>query len=252
MVGLRIKGVEIGAGRPKTIVSLMARDAGSLLAAADQACLAGADCVEWRADFAEDPLDLDVMGNMARRLADACASMPVIFTFRSKGQGGQRSLAASDYVRLLRHIAGLRCVDVVDVELSLSDDEVRSLVSYVHEYGAKAIVSHHDFACTPAADEMEALLLRMAGLGADIPKLAVMANESLDCLRLMEATERAAQKLDVPLVTMAMGRHGVFSRLAGEAFGSAMTFCAVGEPSAPGQVGLAEARKILESLHSVL
>ncbi|MFZ0446775.1 MAG: type I 3-dehydroquinate dehydratase, partial [Bacillus sp. (in: firmicutes)] len=52
-----------------------------------------------------------------------------------------------------------------------------------------------------------------------------------------------------PLITMSMGGTGVISRLAGEVFGSAFTFGAGKEASAPGQVPVAELRKILKILH---
>ncbi|MNJ04023.1 3-dehydroquinate dehydratase [compost metagenome] len=51
---------------------------------------------------------------------------------------------------------------------------------------------------------------------------------------------------------MSMAGYGVVSRLAGEIFGSALTFGAAHQPSAPGQVAAAELRKVLELLHGSL
>ena len=42
---------------------------------------------------------------------------------------------------------------------------------------------------------------------------------------------------------------GAVSRLAGEAFGSAMTFANPGQASAPGQVSLEVVNKVLDALH---
>ncbi|MNN87342.1 3-dehydroquinate dehydratase [compost metagenome] len=60
------------------------------------------------------------------------------------------------------------------------------------------------------------------------------------------------QYADRPIITMSMAGYGVVSRLAGEIFGSALTFGAAQKPSAPGQVAAAELRKVLELLHGSL
>ena len=51
-----------------------------------------------------------------------------------------------------------------------------------------------------------------------------------------------------PVVTMSMGPKGAVSRLAGEVFGSAMTFGSTGVASAPGQVSVPELKMALEVL----
>ena len=47
---------------------------------------------------------------------------------------------------------------------------------------------------------------------------------------------------------MSMGALGAVSRLAGEAFGSAMTFANPGQASAPGQVPLDVVNEVLDAL----
>jgi 3-dehydroquinate dehydratase-1 len=49
-----------------------------------------------------------------------------------------------------------------------------------------------------------------------------------------------------------MGRLGAVSRLAGEAFGSAVTFGVVSESSAPGQVPIAALRTALDIVHQAI
>jgi len=48
----------------------------------------------------------------------------------------------------------------------------------------------------------------------------------------------------LPLCTMAMGRLGILSRVAGFLFGSDMAYAVSQESSAPGQVPIADARAI--------
>ena len=100
---------------------------------------------------------------------------------------------------------------------------------------------------------MVSTLTRMDKLGADIPKIAVMAKDAKDALRLMAATAEMSQVHSTkPLLTMAMGRTGSISRLAGELVGSALTFCSLERASAPGQVSVKEAHQIMDLLHGVL
>ena len=57
---------------------------------------------------------------------------------------------------------------------------------------------------------------------------------------------------DRPLVTMAMGGVCAVSRLAREAFGSALSVGSVGESSAPGQVAIALSRATIDTIHTSL
>lgn len=249
MNAIHIKGVCLGEGRPKTIVSLMDAEVGGLVQSARRAVDAGADCLEWRADFAHDCHDAAAMTQTGEELVRSLPHTPLVFTFRSTGQGGRQELCIDEYLALNQAIAAAHAADVVDIEVGIGDDNVRALVRAAHAQGLAAIVSHHDFAETPSVEWMTDQLARMAELGADIPKLAVAAQSAVDCLHLMEATAAAHRQLDRPLITMAMGACGTISRLAGEAVGSAATFCALGTASAPGQVELVTATKALDALH---
>lgn len=252
MTSLSVKGIHIGEGRPKTIVSLMSADANELVKEALRAVDAGADCLEWRADYARDVHDPHAMARTAQRLMAELPHTPVVFTFRSAGQGGELNIPTSEYVELNRAILQTRGTNLIDVELDKGDDVVRALVNEAHAQGAYAIVSHHDFVATPDVSTIKELFARMASLGADLPKLAVMARSTSDCLRAMDAAAQAHDELGMPLVSMAMGEHGKLSRLAGEAFGCALTFCALEKPSAPGQVDLRQATELLNQLHNTL
>ena len=113
------------------------------------------------------------------------------------------------------------------------------------------IVSSHDFAATPPAEEIVARLRRAQELGADLPKVAVMPTGPRDVLTLLEATlAMSSTYADRPIITMSMAADGVISRLAGEVFGSALTFAAVGATSAPGQIDRAGVRQVLDVIHA--
>ena len=63
-------------------------------------------------------------------------------------------------------------------------------------------------------------LCKMQELEADIPKMAVMPQRERDVLVLLDATLSMKElHAQTPVITMAMGRNGVVSRLSGEVFG---------------------------------
>ena len=90
-------------------------------------------------------------------------------------------------------------------------------------------------------------------MGCDILKLAVMPRNAGDVLTLLGATEEMNRcHARQPVVTMSMSGQGVISRLCGEIFGSAMTFGAVGQVSAPGQVQIEDLNAVLQMIHDAV
>jgi len=78
--------------------------------------------------------------------------------------------------------------------------------------------------------------------------MAVMPQSADDVLTLLTATNEARKTLSQPVITMSMGDLGKVSRLAGEVFGSCLSFATVGAASAPGQIALDHLRPELEDL----
>mgnify|MGYP002225543819 CR=1 FL=1 len=114
----------------------------------------------------------------------------------------------------------------------------------------RVIASHHDFDAIPDDRILRMLMEQMQQGGADVAKLAVMPQSADDVVRLLKLTNDMKQKYPtLPVVTMSMGALGVVSRMAGEIFGSCITFGAVGETSAPGQIAADKLEDILSVIH---
>ena len=80
--------------------------------------------------------------------------------------------------------------------------------------------------------------------------MAVMPAEFDDVASLMQVTnEMVEEHTEKPVISMAMGNLGSISRIAGENFGSAVTFAAIGAASAPGQFPIEELRMMMNVLH---
>ena len=250
---VEVRGVKIGEGVPKICVPIVGKTKEEILAAARSFENVALDVVEWRVDWFEGVFDFAQVEDVLKDLRPALGETPILFTFRTSKEGGEKAIEADAYAELNKKAAATGLVDLVDVEAFTGDDAVKAVVETAHANGVKVIASNHDFHKTPAKDEIVSRLRKMQELGADIPKIAVMPQNKKDVLTLLSATEEmASEYADRPIITMSMSGTGVISRLCGEVFGSALTFGAVGKVSAPGQMGIEDLTTVLGLLHKSL
>lgn len=247
--GIKVKNCVIGEGMPKICVPVTGRTEEEILKQAEQIAVQGPDLAEWRVDFYEEIGNDAATVKLAGQLRKSLGGIPVLFTFRTAAEGGNKEISPREYEHIL--LLGAKCgeVDLVDVEVMGNPERSALLIKKLRECGVCVIGSNHHFHETPENEKMEEILETMQQVGADILKLAVMPHTPSDVLRLLAVTESFGRKTEKPLITMSMGKTGVISRLCGETFGSAVTFGSVCQASAPGQINMAELRKILQLLH---
>ena len=250
MEPVKVRNVMIGEGIPKICVPIVGTTGEEILDAAEDIAGTAADIVEWRADWYEDIFRFDRTKETLAYLRSVLGDIPLLFTFRTAGEGGARAVEKDEYVEFNRKICGTGMADLVDVEAFTGDEAVADVIRTAHENGVRVIGSNHDFQKTPGKDEILSRLRRIQEMGADIPKIAVMPRSKKDVLILLEATEEMYREYaDRPFITMSMAGDGVVSRICGEVFGSAVTFGAYGKASAPGQLEVEQLSQILGILH---
>ncbi|WP_342429417.1 type I 3-dehydroquinate dehydratase [Neobacillus sp. FSL H8-0543] len=248
-----VRGINIGEGLPKICVPLVGETLMQLREEAAYLETVDLDVVEWRVDFFEHVEDCEKVIEVLSEIRELLPDIPLIFTFRSTKEGGQKEISNTYYFELNRTIAETGLVDIIDIELFNDEKKVRSLVESVHLSNVFVILSNHDFDKTPAKEEIISRLRKAQELDGDLPKIAVMPSSTTDVLTLLDATNTMhEQYADRPIITMSMAGKGVISRLAGEIFGSAITFGAAQKASAPGQVPVSELRNALTLIHSNL
>lgn len=247
---IKVKGITIGEGAPKICIPLVAKTLSELIDEANYIKTIDHDLIEWRADFFDSVEDLETVKAALSEIRLILPDQPLVFTFRTAKEGGKREVSEDYYFELNQFVADTGLADLVDVELFKDQEEITSLIQKAHFNGVFVIVSNHDFAKTPSKEEIVSRLRKAQELGGDLPKIAVMPQSTQDVLTLLDATNTMnAQYADRPFITMSMGGKGVISRLAGEVFGSAVTFGAAKKASAPGQVPAGELRKVINLLH---
>ena len=247
---VEVRGIKIGEGIPKICVPLVGKDEGTLMEEVNYIKTLKVDVVEWRIDHYEGVEDKDKVNKLLEFIRMALGEIPLLVTFRSKKEGGEKELNKEEYIKLNKAIIASGKADLVDVELFTGEEEVKELVTFAHKHKVKVVMSNHDFDKTPSKEEIINRLCQMQKLEADLPKIAVMPQTTDDVLTLLSATnEMVTKHADRPIITMSMAGLGVVSRLAGETFGSALTFGAAKAASAPGQVPVAKLAQVLEIMH---
>lgn len=253
MKTVKIKDVEIGAGIPKICVPIVGVTKEEILAQAKSLQSLPVDVVEWRIDWFENVFDFDSLKDTLTDLRAALGSLPLLMTFRTSKEGGEKAIEPEAYAELNIRAAQTGLVDLVDVEVFTGDEIVSRIIREAHAAGVKVVASNHDFDKTPDKDDIVSRLRKMQDMDADIPKIAVMPRCKRDVLTLLAATEEmATDYADRPIITMSMAGTGVISRICGEVFGSALTFGAAGKASAPGQMGVQDLNTVLGLLHKAL
>ena len=251
MNSVEIRGLRIGEGIPKICVPLVSANVDQLREDALEAVKAGADLVEWRMDWFEAWSEERLVQEALAVIRNALGEIPLLATFRTKEEGGQRVVAAEQYYELYRTVLHSGKVDLIDLELYFDCCAITELIREVRETNVKLVLSNHDFEKTPEKDELVKRLCEMADMGADIAKIAVMPQSPKDVAVLLMATAEAKQRIRCPIITMSMGGQGVISRMAGQIFGSAVTFGALEKLSAPGQIPVEQLKEVLQLVDSL-
>ncbi|PLR97755.1 type I 3-dehydroquinate dehydratase [Bacillus sp. T33-2] len=250
---VKVKNIIIGEGAPKICVPIAGETLEQIVEETSYLRNLDFDIVEWRSDFFQNVTDIDKVTATLEEIRRMLPQTPLIFTFRSAREGGEREVSTTYYVQLNKAIAETGQADIIDVELFNDEKDVKTLVEAAHANKVHVIISNHDFQKTPSKEEIISRLRRAQELGGDLPKIAVMPANTADVLTLLEATYTMSELYaDRPIITMSMAGKGVISRIAGEVFGSAITFGAAKKASAPGQLDITELRNVISLVHKNL
>ena len=247
---IQIKDVEIGSGLPKVCVPLTSTTESLLCQEAEAAKAAQPDLVEWRADFYEDLFKEEKLTETLQKIAEILDPVPLLFTIRTSAEGGNVGISVEDYAKINLAAAKSGYADLIDVEVFGAENEKIALIEKLHETDVKVIASTHDFEKTDAKDVLLERFLQMDKTGADILKMAAMPKDFDDTAAIMQVTHDVVNNhTEKPVISMSMGNIGSMSRIAGENFGSSVTFATVGAASAPGQFPIKDLRMMMQALH---
>ncbi len=216
--------------KPLICVSVMAatiEELGLRLAAAKSV----ADVIEIRFDH----LDAIERDPLIALLTDFRRSFNgrILATFRpaNGGQGGHRELTETERREFWEFAP--RVADWCDLE---SDLEIRP-ASF-----EKTIRSHHYFGPRPSDAELSEKIRSIITSGCDIVKIAIAADDASDALAIWKPFEAMGDGR--PVVPIAMGEAGKWTRVLAGSRGAPLTYASAGSglEAAPGQIAAGELR----------
>lgn len=227
---LSIGGITSTAKKPLIAVPLLLTDETMIHDVLTDPRLLGADVLEWRIDAWREIQTLTdkLIGQIVRE-----SVKPLILTWRTAAEGGQRVYQADDYRRV--YLAGLHAqVAAIDVEIDLLTQQTDVLMR-ARAQNIPVIGSRHDW---HFPDQLQSRLTSLIDQPVDVLKYAVAVEQVEQAQQLLACTKEASQLTDKPFITMAMGDAGQITRIQGIRYGSQLTFAQIGQASAPGQLTL--------------
>jgi 3-dehydroquinate dehydratase-1 len=242
-----VRGIELGKGNAQICIPLVGKCQTEILTELENAKLKKPDLVEWRADFFENLDDAVKVKEMLSTIRAQVGEIPILFTIRSTKEGGNPiPLSEKEKIQLIADVCSTNNVDIIDYELINEKADILFLRDISERNKVKMILSYHNFDLTPGHSVLIEKCKAAETLGADLVKIAVMSVKLDDVLLLLQVTQDAGKVIDIPLVTISMGKYGAITRMFGFVFGSTITFGMGQNSSAPGQIPVEELRSVIE------
>lgn len=223
---LRIGSLTLTPGVPALAGSLRsAIDADALQALVER----GLDLVELRVDLFEDTT-LESLVDATRRAASV---VPTLVTVRWASQGGAFRGEEEERLELYRALCPATHAIDVETEAPIRD----AVLNEARSRGRPVILSFHDFEGTPELGVLHRCVDRALSAGGDVAKVATEVRSDTDTRILVRLL---LERPNDPLIVLGMGEHGKKTRIFLPALGSLITFAAIAEATAPGQLDLGE------------
>ena len=89
---IKVRDIEIGAGAPKIIVPIVGVTKDDIIAEAKTFDSIPVDMVEWRVDWFENVFEFDKVEEVLKELRDALGNIPILMTFRTSKEGGEKAI----------------------------------------------------------------------------------------------------------------------------------------------------------------
>lgn len=199
------------------------------------------------------------LGKALDEIHQLAPDVPVIFTLRTKKEGGRFRGNKKAYRYVVELIGFSQEVDIVDVEMkdaTLDDVKIRdfeevyngdNLIEYLHMYDKPVLLSRHILGNISFKERMRAAKEAMelqAQSDAAICKLAVYVENEEQLKEYQQLLNSNEKWLNRPHIGIAMGEAGKESRYNKNWCGSCISFVAGKKVAAPGQLSMEEIKEL--------
>jgi len=185
-------------------------------------------------DVIED-IDSDKAKNIIESIKEI-TQKPIILTNRTKKEGGFFERSEEERIKILSDNAHL--VEITDVELSTQ----QQLRQKVIDNANKTIISYHNFDKTPSEDYLQDIIDNSFKTG-DIPKIAVKPHTMEDTYIILRLLMK-----NRGIIAISMDEIGSYTRIMAPVMGAPVTYAAITDESAPGQLDIETTTRMIKKL----
>ncbi|ORY14013.1 EPSP synthase-domain-containing protein [Clohesyomyces aquaticus] len=218
------------------------------------AIVVGSDAVELRVDLLEDPNSTNGMPS-PEFVVDQIAllrtviSIPLIFTLRTKAQGGKFPDEAYNEAQQLYRTALRLGVDFLDLEMTMPEEILREVSE--NRGFTDIIASHHDPHGQLSWNNGSWISYYNKALQyGNVIKLVGTAKTLQDNFALAEFKAWAENSHPIPVIAINMGEHGKLSRILNN-FMTPVAHPLLPSATAPGQLSAADIRRGLSLMGEI-
>ena len=97
---VEVRNLKLGEGIPKICVPLVGKTNEEILTEAENLKTLKLDLVEWRVDHYKDVEDIEKVKEILSKLRETVQDLPILFTFRSAKEGGEKEVSTEYYAKL--------------------------------------------------------------------------------------------------------------------------------------------------------
>ena len=134
-------------------------------------------------------------------------------------------------------------VEYIDLETESVEELLDWLKLEIKGKTTQLILSYHNYELTPNSEDLVRILKQFFKLGADVAKIACLANSDEDVVNLIKMYRKQGRK-----IVLGMGEKGLLTRVAAPVLGAEFTFASADKESAtaPGQISVKEMKDLFE------
>lgn len=230
------------------ILPIVGRDDAEILKDCQNLSKLKVNTIEWRADCYNNYKDINRTLEISKKIKEILLDKDLIFTLRSKGQGGNGIFKQNYQEILIKNLLDNDIFSIYDIEFNSSKDFLKDMNTLIRDYNKLSLLSLHNLENTPDFMNIINTLEDMDKLNFNIIKYITWSNSYEDSLRILNATDEFRKKTDKRLIIMAMGDFGKMTRILSPLFGSFYTFSYYSKNSAKGQISYENMLKIYEEI----
>lgn len=139
---IKVKGFEDK--KYKICISIKGRDEEEIKSKILDLDINKIDLIEWRVDYYKDYDSIEKVIAILIMIKNIIGDTPLIFTFKNKDQGGSKDISIQYYIKLIKSIANVKLVDIVNLDLTVDYGITSVLTEFLYSKNIDVILTQYN------------------------------------------------------------------------------------------------------------